>query len=294
LVERDLRRQVLSSLRATPGAVTGRTVQETEAALEEAEVRVLTTEQALLNLGLAVRAKDVEGLAPAELARRLQFLGIPDPLARELAGQTRSNNLIAIRSPFDGEVISRSAAPSEAADPSKALFVVADTRRMWLMLRVRSEDVGKLRPGQSVRFRHEGHAEGDAGTVAWVSPAAGEKSRSVPVRVDLPNPDRRHHANTFGTARVVLREEQSAVVVPAEAVHWEGCCNIVFVRDKNFENPDAAKVFHVRKVRPGATDVAAGGPVTEIIAGVLPGEWVATANSGVLRSELLKNNLGAG
>jgi len=34
--------------------------------------------------------------------------------------------------------------------------------------------------------------------------------------------------------------------------------------------------------------------VTEIIAGVLPGELVATTNSGILRGELLKNNLGAG
>ena len=33
---------------------------------------------------------------------------------------------------------------------------------------------------------------------------------------------------------------------------------------------------------------------TEIIAGVLPGEVVATRNSAALRAELLKNNLGAG
>ena len=33
---------------------------------------------------------------------------------------------------------------------------------------------------------------------------------------------------------------------------------------------------------------------TEIIAGVLPGEVVATKGSDVLRAELLKNNLGEG
>jgi hypothetical protein len=33
---------------------------------------------------------------------------------------------------------------------------------------------------------------------------------------------------------------------------------------------------------------------TEIIAGVLPGEVVATTGSDVLRAQLLKNNLGAG
>jgi cobalt-zinc-cadmium efflux system membrane fusion protein len=36
------------------------------------------------------------------------------------------------------------------------------------------------------------------------------------------------------------------------------------------------------------------GPVTEVAAGLLPGEWVATTNSGIFRSELLKNDLGAG
>ena len=49
-------------------------------------------------------------------------------------------------------------------------------------------------------------------------------------------------------------------------------------------------MFHVRKVRPGARDDTN----VEIIAGVLPGEVVATKGSGVLRAELLKNNLGGG
>jgi cobalt-zinc-cadmium efflux system membrane fusion protein len=126
--------------------------------------------------------------------------------------------------------------------------------------------------------------------VAWVSPGAEERTRTVPVRIELPNPDGRHHAQTFGSARVILREEPSAIVVPSNAVHWEGDCNIVFVRDRHFNEPGTPKVFHVRKVRPGAKD----GPNTEIIAGVLPGELVATTGSGTLRSELLKNNLGAG
>ena len=68
----------------------------------------------------------------------------------------------------------------------------------------------------------------------------------------------------------------------------------MFVRDRDYAAPDGPKVYHVRKVRPGASDVASAGPVTELIAGVLPGELVATANSGVLRSELLKNFLGEG
>lgn len=299
LVQLDLRRETLAKLKPGAGAtVPGKDVQAAEAAVEEAEVRMLAAEQALANLGLPLKAQDVRGLSPADLAGRMQFLGLPEPLAKTLAGRSTSSNLLPVVAPLDGEVVARSAVSDEAADPTKPLFTVADTSRMWLTLRVRAEDANRVKPGQPVRFRHAGHAGPsgwDSGTVVWVSPAADEKTRTVPVRVDLPNPSDRHHANTFGTAEVVLRDEPCAVVVPAGAVHWEGCCHIVFVRDRDYEKADAAKVFHVRKVRPGAKDVPTpAGPVTEIAAGLLPGERVATTNSGVLRSELLKNDLGAG
>src|SRR5262249_24890418 len=100
----------------------------------------------------------------------------------------------------------------------------------------------------------------------------------------------RLRANVFGAARVVLREEGKAIVVPNRAVHWEGDCFVVFVRDKDYLQPGAPKVFHTRTVRLGARDQNQ----TEIIAGVLPGELVAARGSATLRAELLRGNLGEG
>ena len=298
LVQLDLRRETVAKLRPRAGStVAGKDVQAAEAAVEEAEVRELTAGEALANLGMPVRAADVRGLSPADLARRMQFLGLPAPLAADLAGRTASSNLLPVTAPLDGEVVARTAVKDEAADPAKPLFVVADTGRMRLTLRVRPEDADRVKPGQAVRFRHPGHVgpnEWDAGAVVWVSPAADETTRTVPVRVDLPDPSDRHRANTLGAAEVVLREEPDALLVPASAVHWEGCCHVVFVRDRDYEKPAAPKVFHVRTVRPGASVQTPGGAMTEIAAGLLPGEVVAAAGSGFLRSELLKNNLGEG
>ena len=294
LVQLELRRETLAKLRPMArSTVAGKDIQTAEVAVEQAEVRVLTTEQSLGNLGMPIRAESVRGLSPADLARRMQFLGLPDPMAKELSGRTESSNLLPLVAPFDGEIVVHSAVKDQAADSGRPLFTVADTGRMWLTLQIRPGDAGRIRAGQLVRFRHPGHTGSvawDAGTVAWVSPAADEKTRTVPVRVDLPNPSDRHHANTFGTADVILRDEPEAVIVPTSAVHWDGCCHIVFVRDKSY-----SKVVHVRKVRLGATDQPGlAGPVTEIAAGLLPGEWVAVTNSGVFRSELLKNDLGEG
>lgn len=294
IVQLELKRQSLANLSASTGAITGRQVQDAEAAVEEARIRLLQTEQTLANFGMPIRAESLQGINPSEVANKLLFLGLPSGLVSQLTSRTRSNNLIAITAPFAGEVIAKSAATGELADPSKPLFTVADTSRMWLTLKTRLEDANRIKPGARVRFQHVGHEGWDEGTVDWVSPAADEKTRTVAIRVLLPNPAGTHHANTFGSAQIVLRHEPKALVVPSDAVHWEGDCNVVFVRDKNFDKPDGLKVFHVRTVRPGAQDVAASGPVTEIAAGLLPGEYVATTNSGILRTELLKNNLGAG
>jgi cobalt-zinc-cadmium efflux system membrane fusion protein len=175
-------------------------------------------------------------------------------------------------------------------DPTKVLFVVVDPRRMWLTLDLRREDARAVKLGQPVRFRTGGGTDEVAGTVAWISTEVDHKTRTLKVRADLDNTDGRMKANTFGSGRVVLREEPQAVLIPSGAVHWEGDCHVVFVRDRNYLKPDAPKVFHTRTVRPGVKD----GTNTEIIAGLLPGEVVAVKGSAALRAELLRGNLGEG
>lgn len=304
IVNLDLKSQTLANLKGSKGVVAEKAVQEAEAAVAEAQVRMLAARQTLVNLGLPLPRLDELGTEPQELARALQFVGLPDELATEVAKSTSSSNLYPLRAPFDGEITDRSGVPGEVVAPNKVLFVVADTSVMWLTLNVRIEDAERIQSGQPVQFQHDGHNDWDSGTIAWISPSVDEATRTVPVRVKLPNAAGRHHARSFGSAQIVLRETKDAVVVPKDALHWEGDCYVVFVRDKNFET-SPFKLFHVRKVRPGVTELAsdegreargevAASSFTEIAAGLLPGEWVATTNSGILRSELLKNNLGAG
>ena len=182
------------------------------------------------------------------------------------------------------------ATPGEVVDTAKPLFIVANTEQMWLTLSVRQEDTQRLALGQSIRFRPDGNAAEATGKISWISTAVDEKTRTVKVRADVDNRDSRLRANMFGPGRIVLRQEKNALVVPNEAVHSDGDCLIVFVRDKDFLSDGAPKVFHVRKIRPGAREEK----YTEVLAGVLRGEVVATKGSAVLWSELLKSNLGEG
>jgi len=254
---------------------------EAEAALREARVRLFNAEQALINLGMPVRAADLAGLPEEKRAERLRFLGLPDPIQATMGPETLTANLIPVKAPFDGIVASRSIVAGEVVDSTKTMFVVADTSRMWAVLDVRVEDMGSLSLGQAVAF--QGPDLTSEGKVSWISTAVDEKTRTLRVRASIENPDGRLRAHTFGTARITTRESPNAVAVPDEAIQWEGCCHIVFVRLTD-------EVFQTRKVRLGARS----GRFTEVLVGVLPGEVVATTGSHVLKSEILKSKLGAG
>jgi cobalt-zinc-cadmium efflux system membrane fusion protein len=269
-----------------------RQFREAEAAYQEAKIRLLSAQQTLVNLGLPARAEDFADADPEEIARRIQFLGLlPDLVQRVSTGEATSN-LFPLRAPLDGVVVERRVVEGEVIDTSTPLFDVADISHLWMMLHVQQEEAKYLTIGQKVLFRpsHAGDEPEIGGAVAWISTAADDQTRMVRVRVDLTNNDGRLRTNTFGTGRIVLREEPQAIVVPSEAVHWDGTCHVVFVRDKNFLQPDAPKFFHVRSVRLGVKD----GGTTEVIAGLLPGEIIASKNSVVLEAQLLKSNLGAG
>ena len=285
LTHLETTRKNVKVMRDSFGTVEGLKLIEAEATAEGAELRLIAARDALGYLGLSTAAAEWSGVSPNDAAKRLRLLSLPDAEA----GAAPSANLLAVTAPVGGIVTACESARGDRADPGKPMFTVADSRALRLTLDVRLEDAVRLAKGQRVTFRPDGGAEVEA-TLDWVSTAADEKTRTVTARALVPNPDGRLVARAFGAARVVLRDDPAAVVVPSSAVHWEGNCHVVFVRDRTYDRADAPKVFHVRSVRPGAVV----GDRTEIVAGILPGEIVAAGGSGALRAELLKNNLGAG
>jgi cobalt-zinc-cadmium efflux system membrane fusion protein len=291
VVQYQLRKTNAERIRAAAdsGSVSKKTLLEAETAFQEAQISFVSARQALSNLGFEV-PQEIETREAREISNDLRFLGIPADMAAALEHETQSANLIPIRAPLAGVVVTADIVAGEVVTASTLLYTVSDPNRLWLLLNVRPEDARYVAIGQPVRFRTDENATEAAGTVAWISPAVDEQTRTLRVRVVLDNHDRRLRDKTFGTARIILREEQHSIVVPRDAVQSTSDAQFVFVRDKNYLKEDTPKVFHVRQVRIGARD----DQYVELLAGVLPGEVIATKGSPVLLAQLLRSNLGAG
>ena len=282
--------KTLQRLTSLEGVVAGKRVLETEAARTEAEAAVRKSVQTLQNLGLPITLESVHGGTEHELVRQLRFLGLPKAVQAELDPSLATANLVPIVAPRDGIVVIRDVVAGEVIDMARRLFTIADTSHMWLVLSVPLEEAKFVAIGQQVIFHTDGANHADTGTLTWISTEVDAETRTVKVRGELLNLDGHLRNETFGSGQIVLREEEGAILAPNSALHWEGCCHIVFVRDKDYLKQGSYKVFHTRSVRPGIVMA----DTTEILAGLLPGEVVVTRGSAVLRAELLKGNLGAG
>jgi membrane fusion protein, heavy metal efflux system len=287
---------VLAHLRsAGSGSVPPRTILDAETAAKEADLHRFTAHQRLLNLGLDSGDLDQQPQSPQELARAIQFLGVPPDVVHELNPRPTSANLFPLVAPFDGIVIRQDVVPGEVIDPDKAHLEIADVNTMWIKLSVRMEDAAWLDLGQEVEFSSQGLPEAVRGLLTWVSTEIDEKTRTIQARCSVENPVvdrpgrpdgsislRLLRANQFGAARIRVASHLNSVVVPDAAIQrMPDRSTVVFVA-----LPDGMS-FEARTVRLG---LARSG-LTQVLSGVAPDESVVTRGSYVLKSELMKDSL---
>jgi len=230
------------------------------------------------NLYIAKNAMDV-----AE--RQLHILGI-DENAVAAMETTPDADLLSyeLRSPLKGRVVERHAVVGESVDERDALYTVADLSSVWLMLDIPERDLIELEIGLPVLFTVDGlPGNSFQGALKWISSQVDDRTRSVKARVELPNETGLLRANMFGKARILIHDNDEVPTIPDEAVQTDGCCQLVFVQE-------AEALYRPRKVTLGA---AAKGYV-EIHKGLQLGEVVVTTGSFLMKTEILKGNIGAG
>lgn len=288
LVAQEAKLEILTNLESiSSGAIPQRQVREARVALREAKIRVLNAEQTLVNLGFSIQAEDFEKLGDAERAARVQFLGLPESMAKELDRDKTTSNLLSIRATFDGVVLRQDVALGETAEAGKPILEIADTRRMWLKLDVPKEDASKLALGQRVSFSPDGIEKDLHGSITWISTEMNEQTRTLQIRAEVENPVvsadpksgqevRLLRANTFGTGTVILQDNPGALVIPVSAVLHDDKQPLVFVRtgDLSFARVDIetgirdGKLIEIRsdELHVGSEIVTKGGHV-------LKSEW---------------------
>jgi len=217
-------------------------------------------------------------------AQRLRNLGLGEDEIAALKVDEATSGLLSLAAPFAGTVVERSSALGESVAQGEPLFAIADTTRMWAMLDVYATDMTKIAVGQPVVLDMEGlKGERHGGRITWVSSHLDRRTRTLKARAEIFNPDGLLRDGMFGKAVISVHDRETALVVPKEAVQWEGCCNVVFVRRSDV-------VYEPRKVNLGYE----GPDFFAVDAGLAEGDLVVTTGSFLLKTEILRGSIGTG
>ena len=180
-----------------------------------------------------------------------------------------------VLAPLDGVVTARDANPGEQTG-EKALFTVADLSTVWVELSVFPRDVAKIRLGQTVRVKSADTGLSAEGKVVYVAPFGSSTNQTLKARVQLDNRERKWPPGLYVTADVMLATTSVPLAVASEGLQTIEERTVVFV--------NADEGFQPRPVELGRSD----GELTEVLAGLEPGETYVTRNSFILKAELGK------
>ena len=228
--------------------------------------------------GPELRAR-FEQLVAASAARLRNWDIEPGDLPGLASGQVRRNVLL--RSPVDGVVIDEPARVGQRFVPGEALYQVAGLSRVWLMADVFEQDLAAITDGAAARATFDAWpGRGFEGRVGLASLALDEATRTLAVRIELPNPGGALKPGLFGNVEIEGRATHADVAVPDSAVLDSGMRRLVFVA-----RPGGR--FEPREVTLGAR----GDGRVAVLAGLAAGEPVVVDGNFLIDAE---SNLRAG
>lgn len=261
--------------------------------------------------------------------RRLLLWGIAEEQIALMEKDRRIVDHLTILAPIGGTIIKKNIIQGMYVKEGDVLYEIADLSTVWLYADVYEQDIPLIlqpfasdfyqcpmhpeirqsEPGNCTKcrmplIRHSPALTAEItsqafpgttfqGAIEFAFPFVNPQTRTLRVRISIPNPDKKLRAEMFANARIRV-ERDNLLALPESAVTWSGRRNIVFV-DKG------QGTFAPRTVALGARYLYATGGVPseekalpfhtgmqrfhEVLDGVTDGEIVVTSGNFLVDAE---------
>ena len=256
-------------------------LQSARARVEVADANDLR-EKGLYGQGISSQ-KDAQGAEQAQKEAKAEADAALGALEMIGAGEGESG-IYDLLAPIGGTVTRRSFTVGTLVHGDDPVFEIVDTSILWAEIDVPESQVDQVAPGQRtvIQVDARGGLEFEA-TIHYVAPIIDPQTRTARARAKLDNANGVLRANVYARAHIFTESGAPAALVPREAVQDAKGIAVVFV-------PVSAGEYETRHVRVAPSD----GVLLAVTAGLRPGESVVTEGSFFLKTETLKESIGAG
>jgi multidrug efflux pump subunit AcrA (membrane-fusion protein) len=187
-----------------------------------------------------------------------------------------------LKAPIDGVITERKSTVGELVGKETEIYTISDSADLWVIAEIKERDIGAVQVGQDASFTVLAYPNEEFhGKVVRIGNRVEAESRTMEVRIEVANTNGRLKPGMFADVEIVTTIWQDALLMPDTALQTDGGDQIVFVAldDGRFEK----RIVKIGMEQRGRVAV---------LEGVKQGEKVVTEGSFILKSEMLKGELG--
>jgi cobalt-zinc-cadmium efflux system membrane fusion protein len=222
--------------------------------------------------------------------KKLRLFGLDTEHIERIKDENGTFADLILRAPLDGMIIAQNISVGKMVETNEHLYTVADLSNLWVWCDVYEKDLAVLhepferkRSLDAVVTVKAFEDAGFEGTVDLVGNLMDERTRTVKIRVQTKNLEGKLRPGMFAEIDVMLPAEGDMTVVPSNAVMADEGNHFVFRHLKDD--------LWIRQ------DVVMGkrqGGLVEVLEGVSKADRIITGGAFMLKSEVLKEKMGAG
>lgn len=204
--------------------------------------------------GNAETIRGAESLVEAS-KKRLLLWGISEKQVEELEQRRKSNTHMTIYAPIGGTVIHKNALEGKYVKEGENLYQIADLSNLWVKADVYEYEMGWMKKGQRVEITSPAYpGEKFEGKTAFIDPYLNPKTRTVKVRVDVPNPQNKLKPGMY--VNVLIKSQVHEGIRPPDKVFYTCPMHPEVLSEKPGDCPDCGMALVKKELASGDSILA--------------------------------------
>ncbi len=250
--------------------------------------RRISSEQDMIEAQMIYEQHNTERKA-AEQALRVLGLTEEEVASVRETPQGVGTGRLPVRAPRDGTIVEKHAVVGERVEPGSDVMFLADLTTLWVWADIYERDLPRLiEAGKKGSIPAEVFVRAFPerpfqASIDYVGALMDPRTRTVKVRATVENPDQLLRPGMFCEIRMGISGLEEVLAVPRNALLSNEGLDFVFTHWKQ-------DYFLGRPVKTGRGFL----DQVEILEGLTPGERIVTEGAFLLKSDILREKMGAG
>ena len=238
---------------------------------------LLAAQQEYLTL-LTLNQIDADGTLKLAARNRLKLLGMVEGEIAAISKAGKPSPRFGVYAPATGVLTELGVRQGGQLMSGSSLMQISDLSQVWLIAEVPERDAARLKPGIEVAIQLQSlPSETFKGKVSYLYPALNEVSRTLQVRIELPNKTKQLRPGMYANV-AFTGQTHEALSVPTESIIATGKRKIVIVKEGDLKKSGGYRPVEL-------TTGQEQDNFTEALSGVSEGEQVVVSGQFLIDSE---------